>query len=231
MVNAVGKIVLRSILYPYFRTVITVAICHGICTDFFLNDDDLPMGANGFCEIVWRLMDRVMERSQVTGRSKPQHLVLQADNTVAQAKNNGTGNFLAELAARGLVATATINFLMVGHTHEDVDQLFAALCHQTVLMRSAWEETIDDMKAVIAAGMTPAIDARGESCNVHRLKVIGEFDTRNRNHKSLAIANRNFEVTSFSRSEIAMKSQCYRCFRSRSDFFELQSEIAVKSQC
>ena len=46
-------------------------------------------------------------------------------------------------------------------------------------------------------------------------------DPRNRNHKSLAIANHNFEVASFcrrNRNEIAV----LQVFRSRSDFFELR---------
>ena len=42
-------------------------------------------------------------------------------------------------------------------------------------------------------------------------------DPGNRNHKSLAIANRNFEVASFP-AEIAVESQWYR----RSDYFELR---------
>ena len=46
-------------------------------------------------------------------------------------------------------------------------------------------------------------------------------DPRNRNHKSLAIANHNSKSQAFP-AEIAMKSQFYRCFRSRSDFFELR---------
>ena len=41
-----------------------------------------------------------------------------------------------------------------------------------------------------------------------RLAAFELSDPRNRNHKSLAIGNHNFEVASFSRSKIAVKSQC-----------------------
>ena len=54
-------------------------------------------------------------------------------------------------------------------------------------------------------------------------------DPRNRNHKSLAIGNHNFEIASFSRrnrSKIAVsqsqQSHWAGCFLSRSDFFELR---------
>ena len=53
------------------------------------------------------------------------------------------------------------------------------------------------------------------------LVTLGLSDPRNRNHKSLAIANHIFEVASFfrrNRNEIAM----LQAFRSRSEFFELR---------
>ena len=66
-----------------------------------------------------------------------------------------------------------------------------------------------------------------------KTKPAALSDPRNRNHKSLAIANHNFEVAAFP-AEIAMKSQFYRCLRSRSDFFELRLQslaIAIRSRC
>ena len=60
------------------------------------------------------------------------HLVLQADNTPAQTKNGIVGAFAALLVSRHLFNTVTVNFLMVGHTHEDVDQAFAILVSQVI---------------------------------------------------------------------------------------------------
>ena len=56
-------------------------------------------------------------------------------------------------------------------------------------------------------------------------RFCGLSDPRNRNHKSLAIANHNFEVASFSRrnrSEIAV----LEFFWSRSDFFKVAIAVA-----
>ena len=63
----------------------------------------------------------------------------------------------------------------------------------------------------------------------HRAKVSDLSDARNPNHKSLAIANHNFEVASFSRRNRNDQSQFYRCFRSRSDFLELRLQsLAIR---
>ena len=48
-----------------------------------------------------QLLDEVLQISQETGRKFPSHLVLQSDNTPAQAKNSEVLLFLAYLVARG----------------------------------------------------------------------------------------------------------------------------------
>ena len=53
--------------------------------------------------------------------------MVQSDNTVAQAKNAYVNMFLAYLVGAGLFTSVTLNFLMVGHTHEDVGAL-VGLC-------------------------------------------------------------------------------------------------------
>ena len=58
----------------------------------------------------------------------PKHLVIQADNTTSQCKNGHVAALLSQLVAMRKYATVTMNFLMVGHTHEDVDQMFGLLC-------------------------------------------------------------------------------------------------------
>ena len=57
----------------------------------------------------------------------PKHLVIQSDNTTAQAKNSLVGQFLAHLVGAGFFDTCALNFLPVGHTHEDVDLVFGIL--------------------------------------------------------------------------------------------------------
>ena len=55
----------------------------------------------------------------------PQHLVLQSDNTTSFSKNQGVHIMASWLVASRCFASVTLNYLVVGHTHEDVDAFLA----------------------------------------------------------------------------------------------------------
>ncbi|KAL3697545.1 hypothetical protein R1sor_011621 [Riccia sorocarpa] len=67
---------------------------------------------------------RFMERSQTT-RMLPPHLFIQLDNSAKDNKNSLMMAFMSELVARGCCKSVTMSFLVVGHTHEDVDAFFS----------------------------------------------------------------------------------------------------------
>ena len=58
----------------------------------------------------------------------PRHLVIQSDNTAAQAKNQYVLMFLAVLVSRRLFMTTNLLFLVVGHTHEDIGASVKVSC-------------------------------------------------------------------------------------------------------
>ena len=47
------------------------------------------------------------------------------DNTVSENKNNHIMGFLEALVARGVMRSVTLCFMMVGHTHIKIDQVFS----------------------------------------------------------------------------------------------------------
>jgi hypothetical protein len=102
------------------KLVCTAALAHGWATCVYLADDDISHGADAFCEVLLRTIEEVAKVSQVTGRPMPRHLVVQADNTTAQCKNHAGTLALAMLVAKYKFCTTTLQFLRVGHTHEDV---------------------------------------------------------------------------------------------------------------
>ena len=59
----------------------------------------------------------------------PPILFLQLDNTSSTNKNNIQMVYHAALVDLGLFREVWINFLPVGHTHEDIDQMFSSLAH------------------------------------------------------------------------------------------------------
>ena len=52
-------------------------------------------------------------------------LVIQMDNTWQENKNQMMFAFLGSLVESGVVKDVRLNFLPVGHTHEDIDQMFS----------------------------------------------------------------------------------------------------------
>ena len=102
------------------RVVVTAAIAHGFCTTIHWASEQVNHGANAFCEVLARTLERVWAICRETGRPFPRHLIVQSDNTVAQALNSVANMFLASLVARNKFTTANLFYLLVGHTHEDV---------------------------------------------------------------------------------------------------------------
>ena len=51
----------------------------------------------------------------------PPHLVLQLDNAASDNKNRYVFMFLSLLTTLGVFITIEVGFLLVGHTHEDID--------------------------------------------------------------------------------------------------------------
>ena len=112
--------------YQRPRVTIHLAIAHGYCYDFYLADDeDFFHGASSSCEMLTRTLARVQRICELRGEEFPEHLVVQSDNTTAQLKNAEAAKFLAMLVRKGRFKSAVLQFLRVGHTHEDVDFMFS----------------------------------------------------------------------------------------------------------
>lgn len=157
------------------RQTLSAVLCHGWCTCVYTADEFLSHGASAFCEILCRALDQVFAISRRTRRPMPRHLVIQSDNTTAQAKNCVVSVFLAYLVAKGYFQTAVINFLTVGHTHEDVDRLFAMIL-LLVLRPKLWE-TPEEMNKLIEEALRPLSSAKNEQLIVGEVKHIRDFDS------------------------------------------------------
>ena len=155
---------------------VTCGIAHGWCTGFFVQQETLSHGSNAFLEILCQLLDKVAEICRATGRRFPQHLVIQTDNTVAQTKNSHAAAFCSQLVGAGKFSTVTLNFLMVGHTHEDVDQLFGIIT-ELVVRKHRWE-TPAEFERILLAELTPhVVDDRDEVIMVRGLSSIRDFES------------------------------------------------------
>ena len=63
--------------------------------------------------------------STPTFQKLPENLLLQLDNCAGENKNRYLFAYLSLLVAKGVFKTVHLGFLMVGHTHEDIDAMFS----------------------------------------------------------------------------------------------------------
>lgn len=72
------------------------------------------------------LLDAIIRRLQQRSYF-PCKLFIQLDNTCRENKNQYVLCFFAAMVQLGLFTEIQLGFLMVGHTHEDIDQLFSCV--------------------------------------------------------------------------------------------------------
>lgn len=99
--------------------------------------------------------------------------MVQSDNTVAQAKNTNVSLLLAFLVSRFQFVTTNLLFLMVGHTHEDVDQLFATVV-ALILRKHDFEEP-EELMSFIHANLRGRFEQKSEELYIERLDTVRDF--------------------------------------------------------
>ena len=149
-------------------------MCHEWSTCIYVSDEDAHHGASHFCELICRALDSVWKQAQRQNRPMPQHLVVQSDNTTAQAKNSVASICLAYLVLRGKFLTATLNLLSARRTHEDVDRLFALILIR-VLRRHRFEVP-DDLVMLLQEELLSYVKSQQEELVVERVTNIHDFE-------------------------------------------------------
>ena len=97
------------------------AISHGRKAYTFLLPGHVAQGHDVTIEVLWRVINDVLsEEGKV-----PPVLLLQLDNTTKQNKGRFLFAFLALLVHHNVFDKILVSFLPVGHTHEDIDQMFS----------------------------------------------------------------------------------------------------------
>ena len=81
----------------------------------------------------------------------PEILYLQLDNAVGENKNRFVLLFCALLVGAGVFKKVKLSFLPVGHTHEDIDQIFSRFAEA---LRHRDCNTWADLEAIIASSWT-----------------------------------------------------------------------------
>lgn len=105
---------------------LTGVIIHGHLHQLYTWVDNFPKDSNVTATV---LLEALKDLKKLKGPDyvHPRNLYLQLDNCSGENKNRFFLTFLALLVQLGVFDRIKLNFLQVGHTHEDIDQLFSRL--------------------------------------------------------------------------------------------------------
>lgn len=99
------------------------AISHGRKAYCYTVTDSVKLGHNATIDVIHRVLMDTLE----TEGKLPRKLLLQLDNTTKQCKGKYLLAYAAALVDAGVFEKVQISHLPVGHTHEDIDQLFSRI--------------------------------------------------------------------------------------------------------
>lgn len=105
---------------------VTMAICHGHCALVFVSEPHLSHDSSWTAELIAITLNVLAkEFSYIDYRSA--HLSLHGDNSTKELKNNSVLRMLSATVSSRRLKSASLNTLMSGHSHEDIDQSFSSL--------------------------------------------------------------------------------------------------------
>ena len=98
-------------------------LVHGVGSWVYTMADRFKTDSNVTIEVLQRVLIEIEDKK---GRL-PSKLYLQMDNCVRENKNKFVIGYLSWLVQRGVFQEIQLSFLPVGHTHEDIDQMFSRI--------------------------------------------------------------------------------------------------------
>jgi hypothetical protein len=134
---------------------------------YFIMGSDLAKDANMNCTIISHVLDMVKEK--LGDAAMPRSLIISADNTTRESKNQHFATYLATLVSSNKFESVELQFLQVGHTHNEQDQRFSTVA--TVLSRAPVLETPSDFAKWIRENVKPL-----KGLDLHVEVLDGTFD-------------------------------------------------------
>ena len=145
---------------------------HGHGNWVYLVDENVKGGANLMVEVL-RLTLLDLETLGKLPHVNPT-LYLQLDNC-SENKNKVLFGFISHLVSKGVFAEAYIGFLMVGHTHEDIDQFFSIISAHLRKLETICPD-FQSLETEIANSFLQSKKNKSQLPNIRRLCAVEIFD-------------------------------------------------------
>ncbi len=164
-------------------------MAHGHGTYVYVAHPPMATGTNFSIECLWRTIMKLNDEYTAKGKHLPPVLTLQLDNA-SDNKSKTMLAFATYLVEAGVFESIELNFLMVGHTHEDIDQFFSVIAgrFKRLVFQSSAATVIsyeDFQKEVMAAFR----DVEKKPKCVDRVAVCHDFVTWFNGFRDPQIAN------------------------------------------
>lgn len=114
----------------------------------FTMTEEFPTGANHVVEA----MHRVLNTKRLACGKLPPICYIQVDNCSRENKNRFFLSYFELLVATGVFKEVQVSFLPVGHTHEDIDQVFSRVAHR---LRISEAHTMPELHRQMENSFTP----------------------------------------------------------------------------
>ena len=141
-------------------------IIPGHFESYYIMGSDLAKDANMNCTIISRALDL----EKLGDAAMPRTLVVSADNTTRESKNQYFATYLSMLVSSGRFESVELQFMQVGHTRNEQDHWFSTLA--TVLSRAPVLECPEEFCSWIKEHVTPL---KGHVLHVEVLEVTYDF--------------------------------------------------------
>ena len=150
------------------------AIVHGHVEAYYIMDADLAKDANMNCTVLSRTFDVVHVKASKpgSGHALPRNLIVSADNTARESKNQHFANFSGYLVGTERFDCVENQFLKTGHTHNELDQRFSSVA--TALSRAPSLEDKEEFAEWIRSKVKPAA---GRTLHVEVLDTTYDFQS------------------------------------------------------
>jgi hypothetical protein len=112
----------------------------------YLNSNRFQRNANGTMNAAIASIAHLFRQREKEGQPRPTTAFFQLDNCPTENKSKAIYGLFAALVGLGVFDEVLVNFLIVGHTHEDIDQMFSVIS-KWLADRQAW--TPADMLALL----------------------------------------------------------------------------------
>ncbi|KAL5019434.1 hypothetical protein ScPMuIL_003483 [Solemya velum] len=129
------------------KTHITGCIVHGRGKYFWLDFNEFPHDTNLTLSCFLKIVQREAREKRL-----PPTLYVQLDNTCRENKNKYFLGMMAYLVKKKFVREIWVSFLLVGHTHEDIDQCFSRI---SVKLKPTNTINIEELHSIVEGSQLP----------------------------------------------------------------------------